>query len=72
MSGRHQQPVPMDGDNSSDAGPNEDEEEEYAWVSYFCSLKGNEFFCQVLLDPFLGFAFSHAPLYFLGCGRISS
>ncbi|SPQ93553.1 unnamed protein product (mitochondrion) [Plasmodiophora brassicae] len=25
----------------------EEEEEEYAWVSYFCSLKGNEFFCQV-------------------------
>jgi hypothetical protein len=26
------------------------EEEEYAWISYFCSLKGNEFFCEVDVD----------------------
>jgi hypothetical protein len=28
---------------SSDAQSDDD----YAWVNYFCSLKGNEFFCQV-------------------------
>jgi hypothetical protein len=22
-------------------------EEDYAWVSWFCSLKGNEFFCEI-------------------------
>ncbi|KAJ3680630.1 hypothetical protein LUZ60_016908 [Juncus effusus] len=29
---------------------NEDEEEETSWISWFCNLKGNEFFCEVEED----------------------
>lgn len=25
-------------------------DEEYAWISYFCNLKGNEYFCEVDLE----------------------
>ena len=42
----------MDGDNSSDVGAAEGDEEECAWVTYFCTLKGNEFFCQVFYHGF--------------------
>jgi casein kinase II subunit beta len=39
------------GMDSADLSSSEEQsDEEYAWISYFCGLKGNEFFCEVEVE----------------------
>jgi casein kinase II subunit beta len=37
-------------ENSADISSDDQSDEEYAWISYFCGLKGNEFFCEVEVE----------------------
>lgn len=37
-------------ENSAELSSEDQSDEEYAWISYFCSLKGHEFFCEVDVD----------------------
>lgn len=35
--------------STNDISSDDETEDEYSWISYFCSLKGNELFCEI--DP---------------------
>jgi preprotein translocase subunit Sec63 len=37
--------------NSSSDFQSDSTDDDYAWIPWFCSLKGNEFFCEVATQP---------------------
>jgi len=50
-SGRRAKPFTQqqayDDDDVSNSSSEQQSDEDYAWIPWFCSLKGNEFFCEV-------------------------